>query len=184
MQTDKEIIEGILSGSEQIIYNFFFVDCKRAFACHRHSIFDDGVEINAMISEFYIHLQENNWERLRTFDARYSLSSWVYIVARNCFINNKKRLEQQITPEGITESKRDALIEAQRRDEEDSLTADLMDLVNLMTDKTCRYVLLEHCIKGREPIDVAEEMGVTLTNFYVIKLRAVAKFKRIVEKYW
>lgn len=184
MLTDKEIIDGILIGNKQITHDFFFVHCQDIFDNIRRIVFKNRIEKDALISELCVYLKENNWYRLRQFHYRYTLISWVSIIARNYFAKNEERLKQQISPDDITEDAFYTLIEEQTQNEEDTIKAELTDIINLIANERYRFVLIESCIKGRKAKDIAGEMGINLNNFYNLQLRALEKFKPLAKKYW
>ena len=87
--TDKEIIDGILRNDATIIEHFFFKECKPLFAYIVRSVFDGKQEINELINELYLYLQHDNWYKVRQFDYRSQLVTWISVVAIRFF--QKKR---------------------------------------------------------------------------------------------
>ena len=83
--TDREIVDGILANDERIIQHFFFRECKPLFAYIVHSIFDGHVERNELINELFLYLKHDDWYKVRQFDYRSKLITWISVVAIRFF---------------------------------------------------------------------------------------------------
>ena len=83
--SDKELVEGILNNNNEIIVYFFFEQCMPMFRDIKHRVYRKA-DMNGLISEFYIYLHADNWHKLRQFDYRIALMSWISIIAVRFFL--------------------------------------------------------------------------------------------------
>ena len=173
-KTDKEIVSGVLLDKEQAIHRFFFEECKPIFLFIIRKIFNHKVEENELINELYLYLKEKNWQKLRQFDYRYKLKTWISKIAFRFFEKKKMELMQKESSEH--------LLPEQIADESAYFKDDAENLLNVLQNKRYRSVILALILEDREPKKVADEMGVTVENLHKIKRRALQQIKKIIEK--
>ena len=68
--SDRELVDRLLIGDEEIVRYLFF----------------DKYEL---INELYLYLQSDNWYKLRQFDFRSKLTTWLTVVAVRFFQKRK-----------------------------------------------------------------------------------------------
>lgn len=83
--TDKEIVDGIIMGKEEIIKYFFFTKCSRLFTYIILSIFGGKADKNELLNELFLYLAQDEWKKLKEFDFRSSLLTWISVVAVRFF---------------------------------------------------------------------------------------------------
>lgn len=89
--TDKQLVEGMLANNEKIIRYFLFEACTPMLGFIIKNIFDYKVARDELINELYLYLSEDSWHKLRQFDYRSKLTTWLSVVAIRFF--QKKRDE-------------------------------------------------------------------------------------------
>ena len=174
-KTDNEMIRGLLLYDEHSIRQFFFEECTPIFRYIISKIFDYHVEIDELISEFYIYLKEKDWHKLRQFDYRCQLKTWISVIAVRFFLKRRAKL--------IENESSEHLIIEQITENHDILFSE-GDIKNLLNGLNERYrsVIQKLILEDREPQKVADEMGITVDNLYNIKRRALLQFYRIIKK--
>ena len=90
--TDKEIVSKILAHDQLIIEYFFLKKCSPVFMYILHSVFDGKIDVKELINELLLYLSENNWHKLRQFDYRSRLTTWVRVVAVRFFVKKRNEL--------------------------------------------------------------------------------------------
>ena len=173
--SDKELIEGMLSNNERIICHFFFEACTPMFSFIIKKIFDYKVNRNELINELYLYLQENNWHKLRQFDYRSKLTTWLSVAAIRFFQRKRDELIEKESSETLI--KRTDIV-----DDVFDQKFDLDTLINQLTNERYKYVIIELIQKDRKPQDVADEMNVSVDNLYNIKRRAIESLTLIAGK--
>ena len=173
-KTDKKIVSGVLLDDERSVCRFFFEECAPIFEYIIRVVFNQQVEKDELISEYYLYLKEKNWHKLRQFNHRCQLKTWISVTATRFFI--KKRTEL------IKNESSEHLIEEQTTEDYDTFSEeDITNLLNGLKERY-RFVIQKLILEDREPQKVAEEMGVTVDNLYNIKRRALLQLAGIVKK--
>lgn len=178
-EEDKKIISGILSDNEETIRYYFYEKCKPIFRVINRKFFFNQVDERELISELYIHLSENDWYNLRTFDDNISnLKTWTSTVAHNLFKDKKirKKLIKQVSssenimPELITEEYFNNMF-----------LEDMENLLKKIKYKEYRFVIQKVVFEGYELQKIADEMGIAIDDFYTLKSRALKQFRKIIN---
>jgi RNA polymerase sigma factor (sigma-70 family) len=174
--SDKDIVDGILAHDEQIIRYFFFEKCTQMIRYIIHRVFDGQVEKDEIVSELYIFLQENDWHKLRQFDYRSQLMTWMSVVAIRFF---QKKRDELIENESSS-----TLITEKAEDMEDRIhnKLDVDNLVKRLSNERYRFVIQKLVLEDKEPQEVADEMGITVDNLYNVKRRALLQLAQTVGK--
>ena len=87
--SDKEIVDGILRNDSKIIEYFFFNRCSPMFAFIISKIFNNRAEKDELVNELFLYLNQNDWYKIRQFDFKSKLTTWVSVVAVRFFIRKK-----------------------------------------------------------------------------------------------
>ena len=87
--TDQEIIKGLIARDEKITRYFFFNKCQPLFYSVIKNIFDYKADYDELVNELYAHLMADDARRLRMFEGKSNIYSWLKSVARNYFIDKK-----------------------------------------------------------------------------------------------
>ena len=176
--TDKEIVEAILANDDDMIEHFLFRECKPLFSYIIHSIFEGRVERNELINDFFLYLRQNDWYKIRQFDFRSKLTTWISVVAIRYF--QKKRTSM------LDFCSIDALNEHEAFLHEIGVShdcqMDVRDAIERMPNQRYQYVLTELELKERVPEEIAQEMNITIDNLYNIRHRARLQLKTIMRR--
>lgn len=176
--TDKEIIDGILANDERIIQHFFFRECKPLFAYIVRSVFDGRQEINELINELYLYLQHDDWYKVRQFDYRSKLITWISVVAIR-FFQKKRALMIDSDP---IETLYDQNTFLQETSVNQDSGMDVRKAIDKMPNERYKYVIVELELKEREPEELAKEMHITIDNLYNIRRRARLQLRTIMAR--
>lgn len=83
--TDRELVDRITRNDKAVIEYFFIKKCSLIFLYILRSVFDGKIDVKELVNELFLYLSENNWYKIRQFDYRSRLTSWVRIVAVRFF---------------------------------------------------------------------------------------------------
>jgi len=180
--SDRELIdrivndEGTGSSKDLILRYFFFEKCAPIFNHAVNRIFNGQVEKDELVGELFCYLQEKEWYKLRQFDYRSKLTTWLSVVATRFF--QKKRAE--LLGIGLL----DTLIKEKGESFERQLhrRLDVETLLKQLPNERYRYVIQKLILEDKEPQAVADEMNITMDNLYNIKRRALLQLARIAGK--
>lgn len=172
--TDKEIIEGVIArdnGATALLlsrYRPLFVNAARL-------VFDGCVDTDECINELYLYLMHNDAEKLRSFEWRSSLGSWLKMVTIRFFMSLKKRnkvVQDVSTAPEVKEQ------DTATNSNDVAAKIDVERLLALLQNERYAMVIRKLILEEEDPEQLAEAMGVKVSNLYNIKKRA---FDRLVE---
>ena len=90
--TDKQLVDGILKNDKPLIDYFFNEKCSKLFSYIVLNVFDRRIETNELVSELFLYLASNDWYKIRQFDFRSKLMTWVSVVAIRFFQKKREQL--------------------------------------------------------------------------------------------
>lgn len=176
--SDKEIVEGIITGNHQIFTSFFCDDCKGLFYHIHSNICNHYYEVNEIANEIIIYLSNNGWRKLRTFDYRSKLITWLSVVAiryyrniMNGVIEIRSETTQIIQPY-CHSTNDEAGTEAQ---------IDVYRGLIRMPNQRYRMVIEQLDLLDIPPEKLAAEMKISTANLYNIHRRALQQLKVVMR---
>lgn len=176
--SDQQIVAGILANDEKIIQYFFFDVCKPMFKYIAHTIFDDNVDKEELVSELFLYLQHKDWYKIRQFDFRSKLTTWVSVVAVRFFRKVRMQMIENISIDTLCNQEsiyKDAL------ENEEKYIA-LYRAIQQMPNVRYKEAIVELELNQRKPENVAKLMNITVDNLYNIRRRARLQLKTIMMK--
>lgn len=171
--SDKEIVEGILMGNHQITSSFFCNDCKRLFYYVYSQITDYHYEPNEIANEILLYLSEGDWHKLRMFDFRSKLITWLSVVTIRYY---RKKMTTMIDFQSM------GTLNSQT--EHCTISTDVLDSymdiqsgLSRMPNSRYRRVIQQLDLCDAKPDQLAKEMNITTVNLYNIHRRALQQLK-------
>lgn len=178
--TDEEIIVGLFSRNEEIVEYFFYDKCSKIFAFIIKEVFSYQVDKDELVSELYIYLQENNWNKVRKFNHQSKFTTWLSVVAVRFFI--KKRMELIDSDPGKTQI--DEIKNLSNKERFD-IFIDKMDLyaaINKLPNTRERFVIMATEIEGWNESEIADILDMKVANVYNIKSRGKNHLSNIIKE--
>ena len=176
--SDQQIVNGILNNDQTIIQQFFLKECKPLVEYIAHAMFDDNVERNELVNELFLYLQHNDWHKVRQFDFRSKLITWVSVVAVRFF--QKMRMQMIETTSIDTLNNQESIYKDALENEKAYMA--LYRTIQQMPNPRYKKVIIELELNQRKPEIVAKSMNITVDNLYNIRRRARLQFKTIMLK--
>ena len=176
--SDRQIVDGLINNDAEIVQSFFFDDCSRIFDYIIMSVFDYKVDKDELINELYLYLADNDWYKVKLFDYRSKLTTWLCVVAIRFF--QKKRhflIDNESTDTLLLRFKQEVypMISVETR-------LDLETALKKMSNPIYANSIRELDILDKKPKDVADSMGVSLANLYNIHHRARVQLASLLER--
>ncbi|MCD7972703.1 MAG: sigma-70 family RNA polymerase sigma factor [Candidatus Azobacteroides sp.] len=174
--SDEKLVEGILSNDEQIIRYFFFRVCTPLFDYIIKNIFNDNVEKDELINEFYLYLRENEWYKVRQFNYRSKLTTWTQVVAIRFFQKKRNRM--------IEKQNETTLYMKEGYDPQEKVISrmDIERMLSEMSNKRYQEIIYSLFIEDTAPKELAEKLGITVDNLYNMKRRAMWQLAQLIGK--
>jgi len=179
--TDQQIIEFLIRGNCQVTQYLFYEKCSSMFGYIIKEVFNYNVEKDELVNELYLYLSENNWKKVREFEGRSRLTTWLSVISVRFFCKRKKKM--------IESDSRNAQI-----DEAEKLPStvtydnfidniDLYNALNQIKISRYRFVIMALEIEGRTIEEVAESLEITVGNLYNLRKRAKNHLSNILTEY-
>ena len=176
--SDKEIIDGILRNDSAIIEHFFFHECKPLFVYIIRSVFEGNQEINELVNELYLYLQHDDWNKVRQFDYRSKLITWISVVAIRFFQKKRALMIDSDPIETLYDQNtfwKETCVSQDRR-------MDVRKAIAQIPNERYRFVIVELELKERDPEELAQQMNITIDNLYNIRRRARLQLKTMMVR--
>lgn len=176
--TDQEYIAALKGGDDQIVHEFFYETLHYLVNKIRNDIFRNRVSYDELIGELYLYLQQNNWQRLDTYEGRNEcrLRTWMIPVAWRFFARHTHRLLTQadmILERNLVDSE---ILVDDDNDPRMQMVIDIDGVLHRMSNQTYAQILRMLFIDGYKPKEVARKLGVTTDYVYVAKSRGIDLF--------
>lgn len=177
--TDQQIVNGLINNDAEVIRSFFFNDCSSLFDYILRSVFDWKADKNELISELFIYLSSNDWRKVKQFDYRSKLTTWLSVVAIRFFQKKRLNLIENESNENLIEKHSSSPsfphIRTERR-------LDVFRAIERMPNKRYAKVIIALDIQDKDPECLAEEMGIRISNLYNIHKRAHLQLASIMKE--
>lgn len=178
--TDRELVGLLLAHDQEAVDYVFFHRCNGMFAHIVHSVLRSQGKKEELVSEFYIYLSENDWSRLRKFEFKSSLNTWLTVIAVRFY---RKRQANQtrmlvIEPQLIEEAKKNEVDDYDLFHEMSRL--ELYKAIDKLSKPRERYALLAE-LTGKSAEEIAAEMGCTVAAVYNLTKKARMELKTLLK---
>lgn len=175
--TDKQIITLVVNDDEQAIEYLFFTKCSILFNHIIKNIFNYSIPTEEIIGEFYIHLNDNNWAKLKNFKYESKLLTYLTIIAIHFFTKKKINMTKisyynTLNIENNFQKLQKDLYSEERNSHISKITKyELYDAINKITNPRYKWVVLSE-LEGKSVEEMAQGLNTTVINIYNLKKRA------------
>lgn len=156
---------------EEIIVGFFYGELRGMLETIRYKVFNGRVEYDEMVSELYLFLAQDDWRRIRTFDARNgcSLRTWLSTVAWRFFLGHRKWFSSLPgeCPEECPSYPSKGVVDR----------VDVRMVLEAMPNHRYAEAVNLLVLRGYEVKEVAELWHTNVSNVYNIRHRAINQFR-------
>lgn len=83
------------------LLNIFCKKCSKLFSYILYSIYGNMTTLNELVNEFYLYIAADNWRKVRQFDFRSKLMTWVGVVAIRFFQKKKRATDRKKTLQNL-----------------------------------------------------------------------------------
>lgn len=175
--SDRQLVDLLLTNDEKVVEYVFFHRCDGMFSHIINDVFQSQVKKEELITDFYLFLSADNWRRLRQFEFRSELNTWLTVVAIRYF--NQKKDEIQTNLGNLEESLMKEV--CQIPDDFDIIDelsqVELYEAINQLPKHRERLALLG-MLAGKKAETIAEELGITVMAVYNLTKKAKMALKK------
>ena len=178
--SDSQLVDLLLANNEAAVEYVFFHHCNGMFSRIINDIFQSQVKKEELITDFYLFLSADDWRRLRQFEFRSELNTWLTVVAIR-FFNQKKSSVQTnfedldsplIKGVGQVPDNFDIFDEMSR--------VELYEAIDKLPKPRERFALLGELV-GKKSETIASELGCTVSAVYDLTKRAKLTLKKMMK---
>ena len=180
---DEQLVAAVISGDKEAIVYMFYSKFSATFQYHIYNLFEYKVEIADLVDEFFLYLYEDNWKRLKVYDASKSaLSTWISTVSYRFFRDYKR---SKIDFNGlITISDKWETYKTDWVEEYDRLIlVDIQGAIKKLKTPRDQDIAEKIFIKDYEFEAISEEYNISIDYVYTIKNRVAKQLKTNLEGY-
>lgn len=180
---DEQLVAAVISGDKEAIVYMFYSKFSATFQYHIYNLFEHKVEIADLVDEFFLYLYEDNWKRLKVYDASKSaLSTWISTVSYRFFRDYKR---SKIDFNGlITISDKWETYKIDWVEEYDRLIlVDIQGAIKKLKTPREQDIAEKIFIKDYEFEAISEEYNISIDYVYTIKNRVAKQLKTNLEGY-
>jgi RNA polymerase sigma factor (sigma-70 family) len=136
------------------------------------------VEAEELANVAFLHLCEDDWRRLKTWDGQ-NLPGWLWIVCSNLFFKMVKGSSRTVPLNDQPESR--FALEAPELDElvQKEAWFRIMEAIEQLKSPRDRFVLRSIYLEERERSAIAAELNIPIGTLHVITSRALKKLRNI-----
>lgn len=176
---DHELVDGILNNDRRLIEYFFNRKCLKLFDYIIMNVFDNNLtDKQELANELFLYLVKDDWYKVRQFDFRSKLMTWVSVVAVRFFQKKREKLMEKSSPVTLNDKTwqdNSVGITIDRR-------VDIRTALQKMPNARYRKVIEVLDLQDVRPELLAEEMNVTVDNLYNIHRRALVQLRLIMGR--
>ena len=177
---DRQLVSQIIGGNNLLAALFLKQKCHKIFE-YINSTRLKGLDLNVddLINDFYLYLQENNWEKLRSFRYESKLQTWINLVASRYLL---KKYDKDLKENARKGTQIDGFPSFTDDDHHNKMVrTDLLEAIGQLKEKRDQLVLLL-ILQGFDSSEIAEQVGTSIGNVYTIKSRAIEKLRTLLNE--
>ena len=180
--SDQQIIQGLIERDNKITQEFFFEQCRPLLNSIIRRVFDYEVDYDECVNELYLYLMANEGAKLRQFEGRSSLYTWLKVTATRFYIKKRHLMIDNASHEPLYQQIDDDESETPPHEASTSMNMAKMDVERLLASMpNQRYagVIRQLVLEEQEPERVAKAMNIIVDNLYNIKRRAILQLTQV-----
>lgn len=176
---DRALVNGILNNDGRLIEYFFNKKCSKLFNYIILNVFDNNLkEKQELANELFLYLAKDDWYKVRQFDYRSKLMTWVSVVAVRFFQKKREELMEQSLSVALSDKMWQDSSGGTTIDRRVDIRAALQKMPNARYRKVIEVLDLQDVC----PELLAEEMNVTVDNLYNIHHRALVQLRLVMGR--
>ena len=175
--SDRQLVDLLLTNDEDAVKYVFFHRCDGMFAHVISDVFQSQVKKEELITDFYLFLSADDWRRLRQFEFRSELNTWLTVVAIRFFGQKKAAMQSSLEDLDTPLIKEVNQIPDDFDIFDEMSRVELYEAIDRLPKPRERLALLGQ-LAGKKAETIAEEMGITVTAVYNLTKKAKMVLKK------
>ncbi|MCM1139052.1 MAG: sigma-70 family RNA polymerase sigma factor [Muribaculum sp.] len=134
--------------------------------------------LNELVNEFFLYIAADNWKKIKQFDFRSKLMTWISVVAVRFFQKKRESLIENNSSETQIEQTKNSISYDMTIDSK----LDIHSAINQISNARYRMVIEKLDLEDVSPETLAQEMNVSVDNLYNIHRRALLQLRLIMTR--
>lgn len=176
--SDREIVAAVVKNDRAMIEYLFCEKCSGLLSYIAYSIFDNRVDRRELVSELFLYIAKDDWYKLKQFDFRSSLMTWISVVATRFFQKKRDELSEKDSEETLLLRIKEVYQPYSSKERQ----MDVRSAIEKMKNERYKDVIYELDFRDMKPEEYAERHGITVDNLYNLHRRALLQLKSIMNK--
>jgi len=178
--SDRHLVAQIIQGNKLLMAHFLKHKCVKTFDYINNTRLKElGLQVDDLINDFYLYLQENNWEKLRSFRFESKLQTWINLVASRYML---KKYDKDLKESARKGTPIDGFPSFTEDDHHNKMVSiELLEAIGHLKEKRDQLVLLL-TLQGFDSKEIGEQIGTSVNNVYTIKSRAIDKLRTLLNE--
>lgn len=179
---DDDLLKSVISNNHEAIVYFFYQKYLPTFQYHIYNIFPYKVDVQDLVDEFFLYLFENQWRRLRTFNGKASLNTWISVISYRFF---KQYKVSKIDSNGIISinSQWESFTGEWIQSQNVGIKMDIEKAIGAIESERDKEIARLIFYEDREFKEIADKYGLSVDYVYTIKNRIGKHLKRMLDCY-
>ena len=176
--SDRDIVAAVIINDRAMIEFLFCEKCSGLLSYIAYAVFDNKVDKEELVSELFLYIAKDDWYKLKQFDFRSSLMTWMSVVATRFFQKKREELIEKDSDETLLSEIRETYQPHSSKERQ----IDVRNALDKMTNARYKDVIYELDLKDVRPEDYAARNGITVDNLYNLHRRALLQLKSIMNE--
>lgn len=176
--TDQEIVAAVVKNDRAMIEHLFCEKCSGLLSYIAYSIFDNRVDRRELVSELFLYIAKDDWYKLKQFDFRSSLMTWMSVVATRFFQKKRDELSEKDSEEALLQKIKESYQPYSSKERQ----MDVRAAIEKMKNERYKDVIYELDFRDMKPEEYAARHSITVDNLYNLHRRALLQLKSIMNK--
>lgn len=181
--SDKALVAAVCSNDQRAIVHMFYKKFLATFQYHVYKLFPYKEDVRDLVDEFFLYLYEDDWRRLRTFDAdKASLATWMSVTSFRFFKNYK---HSKIDSNGLISisDKWETFVGDWVQSNDVGLMMDIEEAIASVSNGRDREIARLIFVEDKEFQVVADRFELSVDYVYTVKNRLVRQLKAKLNSY-
>jgi RNA polymerase sigma factor (sigma-70 family) len=164
IQAEQELVDKVLEGDRNAITTFFETYRRLVYGVILKSQFDQS-NADDLFQEFFKRLMENDWRKLRGWNAQSRLSTYLVSILRNFLIDEARKKKDTVALDDERALSTDPMKEAEKKMDLRTLKQKLAECCRKLPERD-QKIYARRFVDEASTTQIAEEMGLTPNATY------------------
>lgn len=177
---DRQLIAQIINGNSQLAVFLLKHRCVKIFEYINITRLKGlDLDVDDLINDFYLYLQENDWEKLRSFRYESKLQTWINLIASRYLLKKYNKDLKENARKGTQINGFPSFTDDDHQNK--MVRTELLEAIGHLKEKRDQMVLLL-ILQGFDSNEIGEQIGTSTGNVYTIKSRAIEKLRNLLNE--